>query len=208
LGDRESTASRGLMLSLNLAPRCPHPAGLELSGRLADPIISSPVPAQSKRRIPALLAAAALSGCAFPGYVTEHPVDNQEPALKPGVYGIASVEVRPRAIREIEPDYPPELGSILTGKAVVLFTVRTDGKVVDASVVQADDILFGEAAVHAVLKWRFRPAEVHGAAVPCRITLPFVFTSPYGSLPGEGDLPDAYQPPPPGDSDRASVQQH
>jgi protein TonB len=152
-----------------------------------------------------LLLSAAVAGCAGPGYVAEHPVDNQPPALKPGVYAITAVEVRPVATHEIEPDYPPELGSILTGQAVVALTVRADGKVADPAVIQADDVLFGEAALQAVLKWRFRPARVHGAPVDCRITLPFVFTSPYGYPSGEGTVPD---PPdaPPGGSQQTSVE--
>ena len=121
-----------------------------------------------------------MTGCSSTGYITEHPVANQIPPLKAGVYSTKAVDVRPVATREIEPDYPPELGSILTGKAVVVFTVRADGKVADVAVVEADDVLFGEAAIDAVRKWRFRPAEVKGAPVDCRMTLPFVFTSPYG----------------------------
>jgi TonB family protein len=148
-----------------------------------------------------------MTGCSGIGFVTEHPVDNQVPALKPGVYSITAVDVRPVAIREIEPDYPPELGSILTGKAVVLFTVRADGKVGDASVVQADDVLFGESAVDAVLRWRFRPAQVRGAPVACRMTLPFVFTSPYGRLPGDDVTPDTSRAPP-DDSQRTSIESH
>jgi TonB family protein len=138
---------------------------------------------------------AAVAGCTSPGYVTEHPAENQVPALKPGVYPLAAVDVRPAATHEVEPDYPPELGSILTGKAVVAFTVRADGKVVDASVVEADDVLFGEAAVVAILKWRFRPATVHGVPVDCRATLPFEFTSPYGYGLEGGDAPDVPQSP-------------
>jgi len=127
-----------------------------------------------------LMVSAAMAGCAGTGFVTEHPVDNEAPALKPGVFSVAEVDVRPVATREIEPDYPPELGSILTGKAVVLFTVRADGTVADASTLTADDVLFGEAAVAAVLKWRFHPAQVGGAPVDCRMTLPFYFSNPYG----------------------------
>jgi TonB family protein len=165
-----------------------------------------PMPAASNRWMSFLLVCAAMTGCTYAGHIDEHPVDNQVPALKPGVYDVSAVDVRPSAIREIEPEYPPELGSILTGKAMVVFTVRTDGKVADASVVEADDILFGESAVKAVLKWRFHPARVHGAPVDCRLKLPFVFTSPYGLLPAEGDLPDVPQAPS-GDSQGGSVEQ-
>jgi len=150
---------------------------------------------------------AAIAGCASPGYVTEHPVDNQAPALKPGVYDLTAVDARPVAIHEVEPDYPPELGSILTGNALVVFTVRTDGKVADPAVVEADDILFGESAVQAILKWRFRPAKVHGAPVECRMTLPFVFTSPYG-YPLEGGAAADVPGTPEGGSAQTSVESH
>jgi protein TonB len=173
---------------------------------MADFMTTLPVPAASKSWTLFLLVSAAMTGCSSPEYVSEHPVANQVPALKPGVYGIAAVDVRPVATREIEPDYPPELGSILTGKAVVLFTVRTDGKVMDASVVEADDVLFGESAVAAILKWRFRPARVRGAPVDCRMTLPFIFTSPDGNLPDNGWTPDSSQGPPPSDSQAGSVE--
>lgn len=153
-----------------------------------------------------LLASAAMAGCAGTDFVTEHPVENQVPPLKAGVYSINAVDVRPVATREIEPDYPFDLESILTGKAVVVFTVRADGKVADASVVEADDVLFGEAAVAAVRKWRFRPAQFKGAPVDCRMTLPFVFVSPYANyLPGES-IPDPSGRAPPGGSQKGTIE--
>ena len=124
-------------------------------------------------------ACAAVAGCTTTDFVTERPVSNAVPLLKDGVYAVNAVDVRPKATRQVEPDYPYDLESILTGKAVVVFTVRPDGKVEDAGVVQADDILFGEAALSAIRKWRFTPAQVKGAPVPCRMTMPFVFVSPY-----------------------------
>ena len=139
-------------------------------------------------------------------YVTEHPVDNPVPPLKAGVYRIDAVDVRPVATREVEPDYPPELGSLLTGSAVVVFTVRADGKVADAAVVEADDVLFGEAAVSAVRKWRFRPALLKGSPVDCRMTLPFVFTSPYGRLPQDGPAAELPNGAPPGDSHATTIE--
>ena len=146
-------------------------------------------PAGLKRLGLVFLASAAITGCAGPGYVAERPVNNRIPSLKAGVYSLKSVDVRPVATRETEPDYPYELGSILGGKAVVVFTVRANGKVADASVVEADDVLFGEAAVAAIGKWRFRPATLKGAPVDCRMTLPFVFTSPYGYDPARDSMP-------------------
>ena len=144
-----------------------------------------------------LLASAAMTGCTSPGYVTEHPVQNQVPPLKEGVHSIQAVDVKPVATREVEPDYPSELESIIGGKATVVFTVLTNGKVADAAVVQADDTLFGEAALTAVRKWRFRPAEIKGAPVDCRMTLPFIFDSPYGGYLDGGMMPDTSHSAPP-----------
>jgi hypothetical protein len=45
-------------------------------------------------------------------------VENQVQALKAGVYNVRNVDVRPVATREVEPDYPPGLAPILTGKAI------------------------------------------------------------------------------------------
>jgi TonB family protein len=154
----------------------------------------------------AALAAAAMAGCSGTDFVSERPVDNPVPPLKAGVYRIEAVDVRPVATREVEPDYPPELGSILTGSALVVFTVRADGKVADASVVEADDVLFGEAAVAAVRKWRFHPALVKGAPVDCRMTLPFIFTSPYGRLPQDGSVSDAPNGSPPDGSHQTAIE--
>jgi len=152
------------------------------------------------------LASAAMAGCMGVDYVTEHPVDNPVPPLKPGVYRMDAVDVRPVATREVEPDFPPRLGSLLTGGAVVVFTVRADGKVADAAVVEADYVLFGEAAVSAVRKWRFRPALVKGSPVDCRMRLPFVFSSPYGRLPQDGSAPDSPDGAPPGDSHATTIE--
>jgi periplasmic protein TonB len=152
------------------------------------------------------LASAATVGCTGTDYVAEHPVDNPIPPLKAGVYRISEVDVRPVATREVEPDYPFKLSSILTGSAVVVFTVRADGKVADAAVVEADDVLFGEAAVSAVRKWRFHPAVVKGAPVDCRMTLPFAFSSPYGRLPSDGSAPDSPNGSPPDGSHPTTIE--
>jgi TonB family protein len=164
-----------------------------------------PVPIALIRWSLVLIVGTALTGCTNSEFVTEHPVANAVPSPKPGVYPVQTVDVRPVSTHEVEPDDPPELGSILSGKAVVVFTVRADGKVADASVLQADDVLFGEAAVAAISQWRFHPAELKGAPVDCQMTLPFVFTSPYGYGAG-GDLrPDPTSGTPPAGSGNMSI---
>jgi len=126
-----------------------------------------------------LIVSAAIAGCANPGSVALHPVENQVPPLGSGVYGIKMVDAPPVQTSESRLHYPQELlVNGIGGKAVVLFTVRADGSVTDAAIVKADDIRFGEAAVEAIQKWRFRPAQVNGVPVDCRMTKPFFFSSP------------------------------
>jgi len=121
----------------------------------------------------------ALAGCSGLN-PSEHPVSQMVPALKLGVYPLEAVDVRPVATKEVQPDFPPELYGYMEGKATVGFTVGVDGKTTDAMVIEADDGLFGSAALDAIAKWRFRPAEVKSKPVPCRMSVPFYFDSPYG----------------------------
>lgn len=151
------------------------------------------------------LSSAVVAGCAGPEFISEHPVENKNPPLKTGVYAINAVDVRPLATREIEPEYPLDLAPILTGKAIVVFTVRADGKVSDASVLEADDVLFGESAIAAIVRWRFRPAQIKGAPVACRMTLPFVFVSPYGNYSQDELMPDPSNRPPPDGPHQATM---
>jgi TonB family protein len=155
----------------------------------------TPLSTAWRKWILALLASAA-AGCTGSDFVTEHPVENKVPPLKSGVYTMDLVDSRPVATHEVEPDYPYSLESILSGTAVVVFTVRADGKVADPSVLEADDVRFGEAAVAAIQDWRFRPAQVKGAPVDCRMTMPFVFVAPDPNyLPGESPVGPSDKPP-------------
>jgi periplasmic protein TonB len=154
------------------------------------------------------LASAAMAGCAGPEFIAEHPVENQVPPLKTGVYSVKTVDVRPVATREVEPDYPFDLSSILTGKAIVVYTVRADGKVADVSVVEADDILFGEAAEAAIRKWRYHPAKLMGEPVDCRLSQTFVFVSPYANVLEDDSMPDPPNGTPPDGSHQVKVVPH
>lgn len=133
---------------------------------------------------------------------SERAVSNMVPPAKLGVYTEDKVDVKPAIISEVQPEFPPDMYGFLTGKATVVFTVGLDGKATDAMVVQADDGEFGAAAMKAITKWRFRPAEVKSKPVPCRMTVPFVFDTPYGydHSASDGGLPSGSAPsgaPPP-----------
>ena len=135
----------------------------------------------SKQLILSIVGMAALAGCEMFTTESEHPIDNPIPALKPGVHTIKTVDIPPAPTSEMEPDFPLELSYVVSGMAFVAFTVRSDGSVADASIVRTDDTLFGKSAVAAILKWRFRPAQVKGVPVDCRMTMPFYFSNAYSS---------------------------
>ncbi len=140
------------------------------------------MPVRFKPKVLFLLAEAmfALAGCMKFTDESERAVDNPLPALKPGEHTVKNVDVAPVPTKRVEPDFPSGMNYALSGMAFVAFTVRSDGRVADASIVRADDIQFGEAAVSAILKWRFSPAKLNGVAVDCRMTMPFYFSNAYG----------------------------
>lgn len=127
-----------------------------------------------------MLACLATAGCTNLG-PSEHPVFGTAPPLKAGVYTLETVDVRPSIIKEVPAVFPSDLYGYLTAKATVSFTVGVDGKAADAVVTEADSGEFGDAAVRALSKWQFLPAQVKSKPVPCRMSLQFFFDSPYGA---------------------------
>jgi TonB family protein len=105
------------------------------------------------------------------------PVQVAIPPTPQGVFDISKVDVQPLRIFQSRPQYPFELkkGGV-GGEAMVLLIVRRDGSISDAMVVKATDIRFGESALAAILKWRFRPALVSGQAVDCRLMIPITYS--------------------------------
>lgn len=129
----------------------------------------------------ALMAVVGLSGCNTPS-ASAPPLDLQAveykvPPKPAGVYDPSEVTTQPIPVRQRRPIYPFELRRRgISGEAVVLFTVRSDGSVGDVSLVKATDIRFGQAAADCVAQWQFRPAAVQGRTVDCWMMVPIVFT--------------------------------
>jgi protein TonB len=75
--------------------------------------------------------------------------------------------------RTIEPRYPPAAQSAgQEGWVDLEFTVTRTGTVEDVQVIDASPAgVFDEAASDAVARWRFRPVEANGVAVPQRAKL-------------------------------------
>lgn len=82
----------------------------------------------------------------------------------------------PHAKVQPSPQYPVAMRASGTeGRVVIEFTVDTAGNVVSATVHSATNREFEEAAVRAVMRWRFEPGRRNGRAVPFRMAVPLEF---------------------------------
>lgn len=74
------------------------------------------------------------------------------------------------------PQYPEALlKAKVEGEATVEFDVDTKGNVAEARVVQASDRRFGQAAVDAMLKWKFIPARKDGRNIAVTVITTVLF---------------------------------
>lgn len=85
----------------------------------------------------------------------------------------------PRATVQASPYYPPTLHQEgISGSVTVEFDVNIEGRVIRAEAVHCTRREFAEAAVRAVLKWRFEPGRRDGRAVPFHMAIPIEFGLP------------------------------
>jgi TonB family protein len=100
-----------------------------------------------------------------------------EPLTGP-VLTLAEVDVRPIALKRVNPAYPIELRRAgENGEATIRFVVQADGRVTNAEVLKATHPAFGEAALEAFQNWTYTPAKKDGAHVNVRLTVPVAFTT-------------------------------
>jgi len=83
----------------------------------------------------------------------------------------------PVPVRTVAPDYPAELRASGTS-GVVMLTCEVDdrGVVTEAKVNRTTNEGFNRAAMAAVEKWKFRPAQKDGKPIATRISVPVKFT--------------------------------
>ena len=83
----------------------------------------------------------------------------------------------PVPVRTVAPDYPADLRAAGTSGLVVLSCAIDDkGVVTETKVAKTTNEAFNQAAIDAVGKWKFRPAQKDGKPVAIRISLPVKFT--------------------------------
>jgi TonB family protein len=87
-----------------------------------------------------------------------------------------SIEVPPKLIKAVKPVYPSVLRRHrVAGEVVVRFVVDKDGNTADLTIISSTHKLMEEAAIDAVLKWKFNPALKNGKPAAARMQLPVVF---------------------------------
>ncbi len=93
------------------------------------------------------------------------------------IFSPTQLDAQPRAKVQVPPDYPFALRSAgIEGNAMIEFDVNASGLVVSARALSSTHREFAEAAVRAVLKWRFEPGKRYGKPVPFRMVVPVGFT--------------------------------
>ncbi len=82
----------------------------------------------------------------------------------------------PKATRAPDPKFPDlPADAQQRGTVVMLVGISSRGRVEAVRVVHSDEHAFEASAVDTVKKWKFRPAEKDGQAVPVQVTVEMKF---------------------------------
>ena len=93
------------------------------------------------------------------------------------IFNLTDLDQRPEPRVRTLPPYPFEMRrSGLKGEVVIRFIVDTQGNVRDPEIVRSSHPGFEQAAIDAVLKWRFKPGKKGGVAQNTRMSQPLTFT--------------------------------
>jgi TonB family protein len=91
-------------------------------------------------------------------------------------FRLITPDIPPKVIHREHPDYPLAMGeSGLRGEVLMEFIVDKDGSVKNPIVKQTNNPGFNEAAIEALMKWRFEPGFKRGKAVCARMQQLFMF---------------------------------
>ena len=95
-------------------------------------------------------------------------------------YGLAAVDVSPRAISQIPPIYPEALKAQgINGSVLLSFVITSEGDVKDVEPIlhKTTRYEFIEPSIKAVSQWKFTPAQVNGMPVNVRVIAPIAFSA-------------------------------
>ena len=83
----------------------------------------------------------------------------------------------PKVVKEVKPEYPPEvMQSSVQGRVTLRCVVQRDGKPGDITVSESLEPRLDAAAVEALKQWEFEPGQRNGMPVAVRIAVEMTFT--------------------------------
>jgi protein TonB len=104
------------------------------------------------------------------------PPPTPTPAPVPKKITISGGVLQGKAIKKVQPPYPPIARAARAAGAVqIQVTISEDGHVIEASVIAGHPLL-REAALQAARQWVFQPTELTGVPVKVQGVLTFNFT--------------------------------
>jgi protein TonB len=141
----------------------------EAPAEAADPEL--PVPASLPAEPPAGPPSAAAPAAA------PAPLAALTTAVDLTYYNVRDLDVQPRALREIVPDYPDEADrQRLTGKVRLQLKLEADGRISDIDVVSATPPgVFDESEIQAFREALFAPAQKNGRPVRAQVVIEVLY---------------------------------
>jgi TonB family protein len=83
----------------------------------------------------------------------------------------------PKLVQRFEPAYPAEVQKArVEGVAIVEAVISAAGNVEDPKLLKSPNRELGESALHAISRWKYRPATVDGDPVPIYLTVTTTFS--------------------------------
>ncbi len=124
----------------------------------------------TRNAVVATLLAGAFFAAATPAHAQQEATDNKSaPARR--------LTRAPSLVTFVEAEYPPEeKAQGRTGTVVLQVAISATGKVEQVSVVESAGLSFDQAAMAAVRRFVFTPAEFDGKPAPVKITYRYEFT--------------------------------
>jgi protein TonB len=93
------------------------------------------------------------------------------------IFNLADLDRAPEPVFQPSPVIPfPLRRDGISGEVRVQFVVSTEGRVLNAFVVETTDVRFNDAAISGVMKWKFKAGIRGGQKVNTRMAVPIVFT--------------------------------
>ena len=150
--------------------------------RPVEPPVPQPIQPESPAPLPSPAAPVTASStpepvAAPPAAPTPAPLATITSSVDLTYYSARDVDVHPRALREIEPEYPYMADRRrLSGKVRLKLKLEADGRISDIEIVSASPPdLFEESALKAFRDVRFAPAQKSGHPVRALVLIEVVY---------------------------------